>query len=167
MMKYSEFTFFWEHKADAVHPECSQFYKSPFVIDGIEYNCTEQWMHWKKAVIFGDQEVAQQILKAKSPFDQKKLGREVSNFNADIWSAIAVDIVFRGNIEKFSQNIHLLEALAKTKGTLLVEAAPNDKIWGIGLEASDPKAMNKALWQGQNLLGNIVTRVRDILCGVL
>lgn len=71
-MKYSEFTFFWEHKAGAVHPECSQFYKSPFMIDGIEFNCAEQWMHWKKAILFGDQEVAQQILKAKSPFDQKK-----------------------------------------------------------------------------------------------
>lgn len=163
-MQYSEFTFFWEHKAGAVHPECSQFYKSPFMIDGIEFNCAEQWMHWKKAILFGDQEVAQQILKAKSPFDQKKMGREVSNFNAQIWSAVAYDIVFHGNIEKFSQNLSLLEQLAKTKGTLLVEAAPNDKIWGIGLEASDPKAQDQEQWQGQNLLGDIVTRVRDILC---
>lgn len=163
-MEYSKFTFFWEHKEDAIHPECSQFYKSSFTIDGIEFNCTEQWMHWKKAIIFGDQEMAQKILKAKSPFDQKKLGREVSNFNAAIWSSVAFDIVFRGNIEKFSQNLQLLERIAKSKGTLLVEAAPNDKIWGIGLEASDPKAMDKTQWQGQNLLGIIVTRVRDILC---
>lgn len=94
------------------------------------------------------------------------MGREVSNFNADIWSSVAFDIVFRGNIEKFSQNPQLLERIAKSKGTLLVEAAPNDEIWGIGLEASDPKAMDKTQWQGQNMLGIIVTRVRDILCYV-
>lgn len=166
-MDYLEFTFFWEHKEDAVHPECSQFYKSHFVIDGIEFNCTEQWMHWKKAVVFGDHEVASQTLKAKSPFDQKKLGRTVTNFNAEIWSVVAYDIVFRGNIEKFSQNPQLLEQLAKSNGTLLVEAAPNDTIWGIGLVATDPKAMDKEQWQGHNLLGNIVTRVRDILCKTL
>lgn len=166
-MDYSEFTFFWEHQADAVHPECSQFYKSHFVIDRIEFNCTEQWMHWKKAITFGDQEIAQKILKTKSPFDQKKLGREVANFNAQIWSAVAVDIVFRGNIEKFSQNPDLLQLLSQSKGTLLVETAPKDSIWGIGLVASDPRALHKNQWRGQNLLGNIVTRVRDILCGVV
>lgn len=53
-MDYSEFTFFWEHQADAVYPECSQFYKSHFIIDRIEFNCTEQLMHWKKAITFGD-----------------------------------------------------------------------------------------------------------------
>ncbi|MDI2113266.1 NADAR family protein [Commensalibacter nepenthis] len=166
-MNYSDYTFFWGHKEDAVHPECSQFYKSSFVINGIEFNCTEQWMHWKKAMIFGDQAVAQKILLAKSPFDQKKLGREVSNFNATLWGAVSVDIVFRGNIEKFSQNPELLKRLSLSQGTLLVEASPYDTIWGIGLDASDPKALHQDQWQGQNLLGNIVTRVRDILCGVL
>lgn len=91
----------------------------------------------------------------------------MANFNAQIWSAVAVDIVFRGNIEKFSQNPDLLQLLSQSKGTLLVEAAPKDSIWGIGLVASDPRALHKNQWQGQNLLGNIVTRVRDILCGVV
>ncbi|MDI2091840.1 NADAR family protein [Commensalibacter oyaizuii] len=165
-MSYSEvFTFFWEHKVDAAYPEYSQFYPSSFWLEDIEFNCTEQWMHWRKAIAFGDEAVAQKILKAKSPFEQKKLGRQVANFNANIWEVVAQDIVFRGNIAKFSQNEKLLEKLAQSKGTLVVEASPYDAIWGIGLAANDPRAMDKTQWQGKNLLGYILTEVRIALCG--
>lgn len=46
---------------------------------------------------------------------------------------------------------------------VIVEAAPNDKIWGIGLEASDSRAWNRATWDGTNLLGRVLMRVRDRL----
>lgn len=163
MNRFTDFTFFWEHKEEAIHPECSQFYQSPFTINNITFNSCEQWMHWKKAILFNDLIIAKQILKEKSPFKQKNWGRKVKNFNAEIWSQIAPDIVFRGNIEKFSQNKDLLQRLSQTKDTLLVEASPYDVIWGIGLKASDPKALNPKEWRGQNLLGSILTRVRVVL----
>ena len=34
----------------------SQWYPSKFTIDGIEYNCCEQYMMAKKALMFGDAE---------------------------------------------------------------------------------------------------------------
>lgn len=43
----------------------------------------------------------------------------------------------------------------------LVEASPFDKIWGIGLEAEDPWAINRRQWKGRNLLGRILTNVRE------
>lgn len=158
-----KFTFFWGNNPKFKYAEFSQFFKCKFNINGVEFNCTEQWMHWKKAITFSDFNVAKQILKTDNPVEQKRLGRLVSNFNTDVWSSVAVDVVFRGNIEKFSQNIELLNKLKSTKNTILVEASPYDKIWGIGLKQSDPRSSDISQWQGQNLLGYILTRVRDIL----
>ena len=43
---------------------------------------------------------------------------------------------------------------------MLVEASPVDAIWGIGLAASDPLAVEPATWQGLNLLGFALMEVR-------
>ena len=36
-----------------------------------------------------------------------------------------------------------------------------DRLWGIGLSSSDPRAMNRDQWPGKNWLGQILTEVRD------
>ena len=54
----------------------------------------------------------------------------------------------------------------KTYPKTLVEASPMDRIWGIGLAEDDPRAWNKKSWKGQNLLGEVLTRVRDKLMGM-
>ena len=50
----------------------------------------------------------------------------------------------------------------KTRGTTLVEAAPRDTVWGIGLSAKNWKAQH-FFSTGQNLLGEILTEVREEL----
>jgi ribA/ribD-fused uncharacterized protein len=60
----------------------------------------------------------------------------------------------------------LKKVLFSTKGTTLVEAAPNDTIWGIGLSKEDPRALNRETWLGKNLLGEILTNLRVVLMGV-
>lgn len=64
---------------------------------------------------------------------------------------------------QFSQNDNLKTILFSTYPKTLVEASPYDKIWGIGLPQNDPRAWNKSTWLGKNLLGGILTRVRDKL----
>lgn len=36
-------------------------------------------------------------------------------------------------------------------------------IWGIGLDEEDPRRLKKQTWQGTNLLGKILTEVRERL----
>ena len=149
-----KFTLFWDGPFSQWHP-------SPFEIDGITYNCAEQYMMAEKARLFGDTKREQVILEAVSPYLQKKLGRQVENFDEDKWNAVCKDVVRRGTVAKFSQNEDLKKALFATAGTTLVEASPYDKIWGIGLGSNDPRAQDRSQWRGTNWLGEIITEVRE------
>ncbi len=117
-------------------------------------------MH-QKALLFGDQAIADKILKSSSASVQKKLGRQVANFNQTVWEAECKRIVYEGNEAKFTQNNDLLEALLATRGTTLVEASPDDRIWGVGLAEEDPRIRNRRTWRGTNWLGEILTQLRE------
>lgn len=119
----------------------------------------------QKAYIFMDNQSLYKIMDTDNPREQKRLGRQVKNFDAKDWDAKSKLVVERGNIAKFAQNYNLSEALRNTKGTTLVEASPYDKIWGIGLTSNDPRALNRATWLGENRLGFILTNVRKLLYG--
>ena len=56
--------------------------------------------------------------------------------------------------------------LISTKDSILVEASPYDKIWGIGMSANNENIENPLLWQGLNLLGFALMEVRDELIRV-
>lgn len=66
-----------------------------------------------------------------------------------------------GNKAKFSQNKELKEILLNTENKVLVEASPQDRIWGIGLEQNNFDAVNPAKWRGLNLLGFALMEVRE------
>ncbi len=153
-----EFTFFWEGRF-------SQWHASPFEIDGIKFVNTEQFMMHQKALLFGDEEVATMILATKNAREQKAFGRKVRDFDATIWNEKAKEVVKEASMAKFSQNPNLLEELAATKGTTLVEASPYDTVWGIGLSEWDEDATDRTKWKGTNWLGEILTEVRIELCG--
>ena len=158
-MSEEKYTFFWGGPF-------SQWKFSPFTtISGKYFNCAEQYMMYQKAVYFEDLEIAEEILTRTRPKDQKALGRKVKGFVQEEWEKVARDIVFNGNWLKYTNinNFELKKALLETAGTILVEASPYDKIWGIGLAADDPRALNRDTWLGKNWLGETLTRVRDKL----
>jgi ribA/ribD-fused uncharacterized protein len=144
--------------------EFSQWYPSDFTSkEGKNFNCAEQYMMYSKAMLFGDTETAEKILDAKTPDEQKALGRAVKNFDKDVWDQHACEIIYQGNYYKFTQNPHLWQALDATSSKQLVEAAHYDPIWGIGLRADDPDAQDPAKWKGTNWLGGTLTKLRDDL----
>lgn len=153
-----KYCFFWR-----ANSPFSNWHKAKFIEDGIEYNCTEQYMMYKKAVLFGDTITANKILQEKFPGEQKRLGRTVKNFNDTVWKENCMNIVYEGNKLKFLQNPRLLEELLKTEGMTLVEASPYDTIWGIGMSEEEAKLVDESQWRGSNLLGKVLTKLRDDL----
>jgi ribA/ribD-fused uncharacterized protein len=157
-MQKTKYHFFWGGPF-------SQWAKSPFTIDDLNFNTCEQWMMFQKAIIFGDAETAMKIIKQSDPKAQKALGRQVKNFDDDVWMAEAYDIVVAGNRAKFTQNPKLMDALRYTIGQELVEASPYDRRWGIGMAVGDPGIGDPKNWRGDNLLGKAITQVRIELLG--
>lgn len=138
----------------------SQWHPMKFEADGRAYNCMEQYMMHKKALLFGDGDSATRIMTATVPRVQKALGRGVVGFKKEVWDYVAINIVYAGNKAKFMQNEDACAALRKTKGKTLVEASPTDKIWGIGLSKDHVHANNIIEWRGTNLLGITLTKLR-------
>lgn len=141
----------------------SQWYPSEFMVDGIKFNCCEQYMMYRKALLFNDMETAELILLESDPKNIKQLGRLVRNFDGDTWNNIADEVVFTGNYAKFSQNPALYEKLVETGNKEFVECSPYDRIWGNGMNITDTLKTPKAEWLGTNRLGLAIIRVRQAL----
>jgi ribA/ribD-fused uncharacterized protein len=140
----------------------SNWTHSLFKIDGIQFVCVEQYMMYKKAIMFNDLEVAAKILKTFNPMSTKMLGRSVKNFDPKIWDQHKIQIVTDACLAKYSQNKDMLRHLIITKGEI-VESSLRDKVWGNGLSIDDPNRFDSSKWKGQNLLGKVLTNVRETL----
>jgi len=142
---------------------CSQWYPSDFEINEEKFTSAEQYMMYKKALLFEDEEVANAIMRTNNPKDQKALGRKVRGFDKDVWEEVCREYVYEGNYAKFTQNPELLEELLSYGDREIVEASPEDPIWGIGLHENDKRVLDKEQWLGTNWLGEAIMRVRDEL----
>lgn len=145
-----QYFFFW-------NGPFSNWDHSPFTIDGIDFNCGEQYMMYHKSLTCGDIQTAVEVMMTKSPSEQKKLGRQIKNYDEALWSEKRQDIVKAGLKEKFLQNSRHMKFLKKHKGKRIVEASPEDRVWGIGY-ASHNAMENIDDW-GTDILGKIITEL--------
>ena len=164
------FLFFWGHRANpdgSISNGCfSQWWPCKFEVDGIVYNCAEQYMMAEKARLFPDNEkLLISIMNETDPSKHKKYGRMVKNYNDNIWNAKRKDVVLKGNMAKFSQNEDLKKFLLSPEfeGKDFVEGSPFDGVWGVKMDYQNPDIDNEENWQGQNLLGKVLGEVRDRL----
>lgn len=164
-----ELLMFWGRKGNdpsKVGPYVfSQWHFSDFAIDGITYPTAEHWMMAQKARIMGDTNTLEQILACGGPDEAKAFGRQVTNWDQTKWDAEKFDVVVQGNLAKFSQDPELREYLLGTGDKVLVEASPEDRVWGIGLRREDKAAHNPHTWRGQNLLGFAIMEARQRIRG--
>lgn len=158
---------FWGHQPrrdGTLGPMClSQWWPAPFKADGLRFATAEHYMMWSKARLFGDDDAAQAVLQAPGPAQAKKIGRLVKGFEEDAWVAHRWQIVVDASVGKFGSDPALRAYLLGTSRRVLVEASPRDRIWGIGMGASNEHAQDPARWRGLNLLGFALMEARQRL----
>lgn len=151
------------HNVDEENGYLSNWHPSPFTLHGVDFSSMEQYMMYRKAICFGDDKIAAQILAASDAAEIKALGRIVSGYDENLWNGIRQIVVYEGLLAKFLQNVELKEHLKETGKAILAECAVKDRIWGVGLSMRDPNRFNRAQWKGQNLLGYALMMVRERL----
>ena len=99
-----EYVLFWGHtpaKPGALGKEClSQWYPAPFEADGERFPTAEHYMMYRKARLFGDQQIAERALQVASPGEVKALGRAVRGFDDAVWEEQRFAIVVEGSLAK-------------------------------------------------------------------
>ena len=106
----------------------SQWHPAIFTSEqGAVYSCAEHWMMHQKvrvtsrtttaathhhlhhhhhhhthhqALLFGDNQIARQIMASTDPREHKRLGRRVRGFDVRVWDAHCRDLVYQGNLLK-------------------------------------------------------------------
>ena len=145
--------------------EFSNFYPCKIVIDGVEYKSSEQGFMARKAGYFGDTETYNEILDAKTPDEAKQLGRKVKGYNDWEWANVREEMMYQIVLQKFLQNndLQLLITRKDLMDKSFVEGSPFDGIWGVKMDYRNPDIDNEENWNGTNLLGKVLNRVRDYL----
>ena len=141
----------------------SNWYPSSFTLHGVDFSSMEQYMMYRKAICFGDDKIAAQILATEDVAEIKTLGRLVAGYDENLWNGVRQIVVYEGLLAKFSQNPELKERLKSSGSAVLAECAVKDRIWGIGLSMRDPDRFDRTKWKGQNLLGYALMMVREKL----
>lgn len=155
------YVFFW--KAEEVYGYLSNWYMEDFYSYGIKYNCAEQYIMAAKAKLFNDEVAYNKIMQSNSPYEQKRLGRSVKNFNETTWNYFVRNIAFMACLSKFQFSSNLRGKLVNIikDNKLIAESSPLDAIWGIGYDAKNALA-NKEKW-GTNYLGLALMEVGNLL----
>lgn len=96
------------------------------------------------------------IRTAPSPEAAARLGRMTQRLCPKLvrsdWDLVKIDIMRVAVWAKFEQHMSVRSLLLSTGDAELVEASPNDYVWGTGLDGT-----------GKNLLGILLQSVRDEL----
>jgi ribA/ribD-fused uncharacterized protein len=122
--------------------------------NSVRYNCTEQAFQAiktlfvvKEAKLKGLDEIAasasalyQKIMKSTNALYQKLSASQkflyMDKEMLDAWMLISGEVMVQLNRLKFGQNQHLRDRLLALKGSRILEAIPDDRLWGIGMSAA-------------------------------
>jgi ribA/ribD-fused uncharacterized protein len=140
--------------------ELSNWHTCIFESDGFKYCTSEQYYMSQKALCFGDFRACDAIMSTNDPKLMKKYGRQIKDFDQDVWDKYKQTVMFNAVYLKFSTIPRLKQYLISTGSKYLAEGSIHDKIWGTGM---DIKCTDHTKWTGSNLLGAILMQVRQIL----
>lgn len=151
------------HEPEKEYGFLSNWYEAAFTIDGKTFSSIEQYMMYRKAMVFQDEEHAQEVLDLTDAREIKAIGRKVRNYNDTVWNGVRQIVVYEGLLAKFIQNRELRDKLLATGDAVLAECNPDDPIWGIAMERDDENRFYMENWKGSNYLGFLLMMVREKL----
>ncbi len=151
------------HKPEEPYGYLSNWYPASFELDGMRFNCSEQYIMYKKCLAFGDLKSAKAVMETTDPAEQQAIGRKASGYVEKAWAGMRQLVCLRALKAKFRQNSELQEELLATGDAFLVECAVSDKAWACGISLYDDSHHDPMYWSGSNLLGFALMEVRDML----
>ena len=86
---------------------------------------------YRKAIMFNDNEVTEKILKTENPWEAKKLGRLVKNYDDEKWDIFRYSIMYHANMSKYTQNKDIKKKLINTYPKILVECNLPEILFGV------------------------------------
>jgi len=156
-----EILFFFSKEPE--NKEFSNFYETEFELDAVKYKSAEHAFEAVKAKTFGDEEMFEKILKAKSAQSAKSFGNKVKDFKEDTWKEKQDEVMKTVLRAKFTQNLELRKKLLDTEDKVLANADSRDKYWGIGTSANTSMAKDPKKWKGENKLGVMLMELRTAI----
>jgi len=139
----------------------SNFHQANITVDYTVYCSTEQYYHAKKAELFKDDNSYTQIMASTDSVEIMKLGKQVEDFKPAEWAMACDDVMYIGNMAKYTQIPELKAKLLSTGEKALVESSKHDKYWGSGIALNDKNALKKDLWVGENKMGMLLVKIRS------
>ena len=137
----------------------SNFHPSPFKIGNQRFHCTEQYIQYKKAMYFGDNLTANQIIQCMDAFEAKRLGYRVTGFDRQQWKEYGYDLCIEGIRAKFQQNHNPMMLLKSTGNKIMVEAT-RDRLWGTGIPLHDQRVLHPESWYKTGWMSTMLATIR-------
>ena len=151
------------HKPDEPYGFLSNWYLSDFTIDGMKFTSNEQYIMYRKCLLFNDTDSAKKVLETDDPQKLQDIGRTAKGYDQKLWNGSRQAIAMRGMLAKFEQDEDLKQKLLETSDAYLVECAVSDSIWACGIGLYDEARFDQSRWTGTNILGFALMEVREIL----
>jgi len=124
------------------------------------FSCTEQRLFQQRALICGEDAIAQQIMDLKRGGDIKRISHKIKVDETKWTRKVEEDVIYEAMYAKFSQNARLRDYLVGTGDAVLIEGC-TDTRWGGGVSMNNIDGNTK--FSGENLCGVTLMKVRAAL----
>ena len=104
----------------------SNHYRCPIRVDSNGFSSVEQFLMYKKAMMFEDTAAAAKILATDDAILQKRYGKKIDGYNDEAWKERGPDILLHGLLAKFEQNtdcLGFLQQLATSRLSKLLRTS--------------------------------------------
>ena len=110
--------------------------------------------HYYQSQKFDDKVLKNKVINAKTPKEASIIGRDRNNKLKNNWKNIKQDVMLKGVLLKFRQNIDILVKLLNTGDEKIIENTVDEYYWGCGKNKTGENNFGKILVKARNVLKN-------------